>query len=100
VAAYRRLSGHNVPMVTIVTDLMSLQKMWFTTSTDLCLVPTQYAADLALERGLDAESVHVTGLPVNPALADRPDKAEARAALGWLADKLPCWSPAASAWSG
>jgi len=67
---------------------MSLQKMWFTTSTDLCLVPTQHAADLALERGLDAESVHVTGLPVNPALADRPDKAEARAALGWPVDKF------------
>jgi UDP-N-acetylglucosamine:LPS N-acetylglucosamine transferase len=88
VAAYRRLSGHNVPMVTIVTDLMSLQKMWFTTSADLCLVPTQHAADLALERGLDAESVHVTGLPVNPSLADRPSKAEARAALGWPADKF------------
>ena len=88
VAAYRRLSGHNVPMVTIVTDLLSLQKMWFTTSTDLCLVPTQYAADLALERGLDAESVHVTGLPVNPALAYRPGTAEARAALGWPADKF------------
>ena len=88
VAAYRRLSGHNMPMVTIVTDLMSLQKMWFSTSADLCLVPTQHAADLALERGLDAESVHVTGLPVNPALADRPGKAEARAALGWPEDKF------------
>ena len=88
VAAYRRLSGYNVPMVTIVTDLLSLQKMWFTTSTDLCLVPTQYAADLALERGLDAESVHVTGLPVNPALADSPGKTAARAALGWPADKF------------
>ena len=88
VAAYRRLSGHNVPMVTIVTDLMSLQKMWFSASADLCLVPTQFAADLALERGLDPESVHVTGLPVNPALADAPTPAEARAALGWPADKF------------
>ena len=88
VAAYRRLSGVNVPMVTIVTDLMSLQKMWFSPSADLCLVPTQHAADLALERGLDAESIHVTGLPVNPALADAPPQAEARAALGWPADKF------------
>jgi UDP-N-acetylglucosamine:LPS N-acetylglucosamine transferase len=88
VAAYRRLSGHNVPLVTIVTDLMSLQKMWFSPSADLCLVPTRHAADLALERGLDAESVHVTGLPVNPALADSPGKAAARAALGWPAGKF------------
>ena len=88
VAAYRRLSGSNVPLVTVVTDLLSLQKMWFSTSADLCLVPTQFAADLAIERGLDPESVHVTGLPVNPALADVPDKTEARAALGWPVDKF------------
>lgn len=86
VAAYRRLTGDAVPMATIVTDLASLQKMWFTPSADLCLVPTTIAADLALERGLDPESVHVTGLPVNPALAEVTSKAEARAVLGWPVD--------------
>lgn len=89
VAAYRRIKSSDVPMATVVTDLISLQRMWFHPSADLCLVPTQTAADLALERGLDAESVHVTGLPVNPALADAPaSKVEARAALGWPADKF------------
>jgi UDP-N-acetylglucosamine:LPS N-acetylglucosamine transferase len=89
VAAHRRLSGGNVPIATIVTDLVSLQKMWFSQSVDLCLVPTRIAADLALERGLDPETVHVTGLPVNPALADAPlSKAEARRALGWPEDKF------------
>jgi 1,2-diacylglycerol 3-beta-galactosyltransferase len=86
--AYRRISGNRIPMATIVTDLISLQRMWFHKATDLCLVPTQVAADLAVERGLDPTSVHITGLPVNPVLADRPaSKAEARAALGWLPDK-------------
>ena len=89
VAAYRRISGMNVPIVTVVTDLVSLQKMWFSQSADLCLVPTQTAADLALERDLDPESIHITGLPVNPALADAPaSKAEARRALGWPEDKF------------
>lgn len=89
VAAYRRISGMNVPIVTVVTDLVSLQKMWFSQSADLCLVPTQTAADLALERDLDPESIHITGLPVNPALADVPaSKAEARRALGWPEDKF------------
>lgn len=88
VAAYRRLSGTHTPLATIVTDLGSLQKMWFTPSADLCLVPTPIAAELALERGLDPETVHVTGLPVNPALADAPPKAEARAALGWPTGKF------------
>jgi 1,2-diacylglycerol 3-beta-galactosyltransferase len=76
-------------MATIVTDLVSLQRMWFSQSADLCLVPTRFAADLALERGLDPETVHVTGLPVNPALADVPaSKAVARRALGWPEDKF------------
>jgi len=88
VAAYRRLTGADMPIVTVVTDLVSLQKMWFSQSADLCLVPTQVAADLALERGLDPEVVHITGLPVNPALAAAPVKAEARRALGWPEDKF------------
>lgn len=89
VAAYRRLSSGNVPIATVVTDLMTLQKMWFSQSVDLCLVPTQFAADVAMERDLDPEVVHVTGLPVNPALADAPaSKAIARQELGWPEDKF------------
>lgn len=89
VAAHRRLTSGNTPIATVVTDLVSLQKMWFSQSVDLCLVPTQIAADLALARGLDPEVVHVTGLPVNPALADTSvSKAEARRALGWPEDKF------------
>lgn len=87
VAAYRRISGRNVPMATVVTDLVSLQKMWFSQSADLCLVPTEIAAALARERDLDPQSIHVTGLPVNPALAEVPaSKAAARRALGWPED--------------
>ena len=89
VAAHRRLMGSGTPIATVVTDLVSLQKMWFSQSVDLCLVPTQTAADLALERGLDPDVVHVTGLPVNPSLAVSPaTKAEARRALGWPEDKF------------
>lgn len=88
-AAYRRVTGRNIPIVTVVTDLISLQRMWFSNVADLCLVPTQHAADLALERGLDPETVHVTGLPVNPALMDRPaSKQAARASLGWPTDRF------------
>lgn len=89
VAAYRRLSGINVPIATVVTDLVSLQKMWFSQSVDMCIVPTQAAADLALERDLDPQVIHVTGLPVNPDLANAPvSKAEARRALGWPEEKF------------
>jgi UDP-N-acetylglucosamine:LPS N-acetylglucosamine transferase len=89
VAAHRRVNRTGIPIATIVTDLVSLQKMWFSQSVDLCLTPTRIAADLALERGLDPEIVHVTGLPVNPALAEAPaSKVVARRALGWPEDKF------------
>jgi len=89
VAAYRRIAGVRVPIVTVVTDLVSLQKMWFSQSVDMCLVPTGEAAVAAIERDMDPEGIHVTGLPVNPELANVPaSKAEARRALGWPEDKF------------
>lgn len=89
VAAYRRLSGRKFPIVTVVTDLISLQKMWFSQVADLCLVPTQTAAGLALERDVHPQAIHITGLPVNPDLADTSiSKEERRRALGWPEDKF------------
>jgi 1,2-diacylglycerol 3-beta-galactosyltransferase len=84
---FRRVNGDNTPMATVITDLVSLQRMWFHKAVDLLLAPTEIAADLAVKNEIPAERVHVTGLPVNPALADMPaSKAEARAALGWDPD--------------
>ncbi len=89
VAAYRRIAGVRVPIVTVVTDLVSLQKMWFSQFVDMCLVPTGEAAVAAIERDVNPEDIHVTGLPVNPELANAPaSKAEARRALGWPEDKF------------
>ena len=89
VAAYRRITGARVPIVTVVTDLVSLQKMWFSQSVDMCLVPTREAAAAATERNMDPESIHITGLPVNPALAAVPtSKTGARRALNWPEDKF------------
>jgi 1,2-diacylglycerol 3-beta-galactosyltransferase len=67
-----------------VTDLVTLHRLWFNWDVDLCLVPTDVAAELALQYKLDPEAVHVTGLPVNPALATPPESKKAlRARLGW-----------------
>lgn len=84
IQAYRRVTGQYIPMATVVTDLVSLQRMWFAEATDLFIVPSDVAAGLAVERGIDPDIVHMTGLPVNPALAEvPPSKAVARAPLGW-----------------
>lgn len=87
VQAYRRVTGDTIPMATIVTDLVSLQRMWFSDAADLLIVPSDIAAELAVERGIEPGIVHMTGLPVNPALADAPpSKALAREPLGWDPD--------------
>ncbi len=89
VQAYRRVTGDYIPMATVVTDLVSLQRMWFSDAVDLYIVPSDIAADLAVERGIDRDVIHMTGLPVNPALANVPEsKAIAREPLGWDPDLL------------
>jgi 1,2-diacylglycerol 3-beta-galactosyltransferase len=87
VDVYRRLSGDNTPMATVITDLATLQRTWFHKEVDLCLAPTEIAAKLAFENGVPLNRIRVTGLPVNPALAEAPpSKAKTRAALGWDPD--------------
>jgi 1,2-diacylglycerol 3-beta-galactosyltransferase len=73
-----------IPLLTAVTDLVTVHRLWFNTAADLCLVPTGSVRDLALQSGLPPERVRVTGIPVSPrlALASR-DKPALRAALGW-----------------
>lgn len=89
VAALRRLSGRHFSIITVVTDLVTLHKLWFSQVSDLCLVPTELAAQLARNRGLTPAAVRVTGLPVNPELAAAPlSKAAARRALGWPEEKF------------
>jgi 1,2-diacylglycerol 3-beta-galactosyltransferase len=76
-----------IPLVTVVTDLASVHRMWFHPAADLCLVPTHKAFDLAVEAGLQPERVIVTGIPVDPRLA--PPEVEmgaCRASLGWNPD--------------
>lgn len=82
--AYRRLNKDARPIATVVTDLSSLQRLWFDKRVDMYIVPTQIAADLALKRGVAADRVHITGLPVDPCLADRSvPRRDMRARLGW-----------------
>ncbi|MGD8625116.1 MAG: glycosyltransferase [Anaerolineae bacterium] len=87
VGAVRVMEGRHIPLVTVVTDLTTNHRIWFQQSTDLCIVPTQQAYDLALEYGFAPEGIRLIGIPVDPALAQRPpDRAALRAELGWQPD--------------
>lgn len=81
------LAGQHVPLITVVTDLVTVHRMWFNDSSDLCLVATQDAYDLAVGSGLAADKVKITGIPVNPKLSsDARTPAAIRVALGWRPD--------------
>jgi 1,2-diacylglycerol 3-beta-galactosyltransferase len=74
----------DVPLVTVVTDLVDVHRLWFNPGSDLCLVPTEEAYQQALDHGLSEEQVQITGVPVNPRLALRKaDKPSLRQELGW-----------------
>jgi len=81
------LRGERVPVVTVVTDLTTIHRMWFHPVSTCCVVPTDRARAEALDAGLTKNQVKEIGIPVNPALAlERRKAAEIRAELGWQQD--------------
>jgi 1,2-diacylglycerol 3-beta-galactosyltransferase len=81
------LTRRRAPLYTVVTDFGIVHPLWFNRAADACFVATEKVRLLAIARGLSQETVHITGIPVAPALADRTrDATEIRAALGWSLD--------------
>jgi 1,2-diacylglycerol 3-beta-galactosyltransferase len=81
------MEKRHIPIFTVVTDLATVNKIWFNPTAELCLVPTQTVNDLAVSSGLPPEKVRITGLPVHPALAKgKRDQASIRSDLGWRPD--------------
>lgn len=81
------LEGHHTPLLTVVTDLETIQSLWFHSVADLCLVPTQTAYDLAIKAGLPAEKLKIVGIPVRTDLVKENEGRDAlRARLGWRND--------------
>ncbi len=84
-----QIRQYRIPLITVVTDLVSIHGIWFHEAADLCLVPTTTAQSLALEHGLAPEKVRLSGIPVHPRIiAETRTPAEVRAALGWRNDLI------------
>jgi 1,2-diacylglycerol 3-beta-galactosyltransferase len=81
------LEDRHIPLLTVVTDLETLQSLWFHPVADLCVVPTQTAYNLAIKAGLPAEKVKIVGIPVRPELLKgNQDRNAIRKSLGWRED--------------
>jgi len=77
-----------IPMITVVTDLVTVHQVWFNDGATLCTVPTEGVREKALKAGLKPEQVINCGIPVDPnilALKEKP-VAELREELGWQQD--------------
>lgn len=73
----------SIPMVVVITDLVSVHRVWFNIGVDYCLVPTEEVKQLALASGLLEEKIILTGIPVSPNLIRKNNsKEELKAELG------------------
>jgi len=75
VRALKELQMH-IPFLTVVTDLVSVHYAWFAPGVDAYIVPTEQARQLYLKRGLDAERVHMLGMPIDPKFTRPTDSKE------------------------
>jgi 1,2-diacylglycerol 3-beta-galactosyltransferase len=75
-----------VPVITIVTDLVTIPPVWFDARADITVVPTEPAYHQALIAGIPSSRLRLIGLPVSPRFVIRSDKAAARKRLGWQSD--------------
>ncbi len=80
----RRCLGWNVPLAVMVLDLVSIHAGWFAPGADFYLVPTEAARARAMDCGVPAERVVVTGMPTRRRFfeAMAMPQVEARAQLG------------------
>ncbi len=74
-----------IPLIVVVTDLVTVHQVWFNKAVTRCTVPTEEVRDLALKAGLAPEQIVKTGIPVDPQiLALKEQRIEdLRAELEW-----------------
>jgi 1,2-diacylglycerol 3-beta-galactosyltransferase len=88
ISVYLRAAGKDhPPFITVVTDLVTAHSLWYEPKVDLCIVPTERAAQRALENHLSPDKVRVVGLPVAQRFCEPVgDRSVLRAALDWPLD--------------
>jgi 1,2-diacylglycerol 3-beta-galactosyltransferase len=80
-----------VPLVTAITDLVTVHHVWFDPNITRCAVPTEEVRQLALKAGLTDQQIIKTGIPVNPRISalQNVDPKELRRELGWDENLTP-----------
>lgn len=73
-----------IPLITAVTDLISVHRLWFNPHVDACLVPTVEVEKLALKNKVPENKIYITGIPIHTSIShETRDKNLIRKELGW-----------------
>jgi 1,2-diacylglycerol 3-beta-galactosyltransferase len=83
------ISSNKLPVsfLTVVTDLTSIHRQWFSSGAELTFVPTQEAYEEALASDLAPENIKITGIPIHPNFVKENRPAQIiRGELGWQTD--------------
>jgi 1,2-diacylglycerol 3-beta-galactosyltransferase len=73
-----------IPLITAVTDLISVHRLWFNRHVEACLVPTLEVEKLALQYKIPEKKIHVIGVPIHTSIShETRDKTLIRKVLGW-----------------
>lgn len=84
-----RLNRKRIPVMTVITDLTTIHRMWYNPVSDLCVVPTQAAYATGVKHQYPEEKLRLIGIPVHPAIdAEQRSKSELRAEFGWRDDRV------------
>ncbi len=82
--AVRTIYRYPIPIYTVVTDLVSVHRIWFNPLIDRYFVPTEVVSELAQKSRVMAEKIEITGIPVSPDFTTlKADKDSLRSELGW-----------------
>jgi len=85
-----RREGHFFcPHYTVVTDALTINSVWYRTSSAGWFVTDQDSAAYLRVRGVPADKVHVSGFPVALAFADRAPHLQPPEVCHLIDDKLP-----------
>ncbi|HYW51014.1 MAG TPA: glycosyltransferase, partial [Gemmatimonadaceae bacterium] len=77
-----------VPIIAVVTDLVSGHVSWYDPAADLFVVPTRQARDAAMRCGIDREAIQQLGLPIAQTFVAVPgERAALQQRLGWATDR-------------
>lgn len=61
------------PVITAITDF-GMHGQWLHPRTDLYLAGAEYTKEKLLQKGISAENIFVSGIPVSPLFDEKPDK--------------------------